>query len=274
MKISEHTISALGSIISGDGGMSRYRSGPELVNFFNQFGLNEEYGRSFPSRWAYAEDKLRELNDTYQMSNVALSAVDPRHYLGTEFDVLKAIEHVNQFLEYDNHVVVQNGRRWILKKLSAPDINLEHPYNESKEITHIFIDEQIEKCNNKLVNDDYDGAITNARSLIEAVLSSIEADFDSMPQKYDGDLPKLYKRVQKHLKLSPGEEGLANNLRQILSGLTSIVSGLASLRNSMGDAHVIKYKPSEHHARLAVNAAKTLCKFLFDTKEYQSPKNA
>jgi len=120
--------------------------------------------------------------------------------------------------------------------------------------------------------NDFDGAITNARSLIEAVLSSIEADFDPTPPKYDGDLPKLYKRVQKHLKLSPGQEGLANSLRQILSGLTSIVSGLASLRNSMSDAHVIKYKPSEHHAQLAVNTAKTLCKFLFDTKEYQSQK--
>ena len=74
MKISEHTISALGSIITGDGGMARYRSGPELVKFFNQFGLSEEYGQSFPSRWEYAEDKLRELNDTDQMTKIVLTA--------------------------------------------------------------------------------------------------------------------------------------------------------------------------------------------------------
>jgi hypothetical protein len=58
-------------------------------------------------------------------------------------------------------------------------------------------------------------------------------------------------------------------LRQILSGLTSVVSGLSTLRNTMSDSHVISYKPSEHHARLAVNASKTICNFLFDTKEYQ-----
>ncbi|MFN5240162.1 MAG: abortive infection family protein [Aphanizomenon sp.] len=37
----------------------------------------------------------------------------------------------------------------------------------------------------------------------------------------------------------------------------------------MSDSHVISYKQSEHHARLAVNSAKTLCNFLFNTKEYQ-----
>ena len=55
MKISDHTISALGSIITGDGGLSPYRSGPQLVTFFNQFGVDEEYGQGFPSQWYYKE---------------------------------------------------------------------------------------------------------------------------------------------------------------------------------------------------------------------------
>ena len=45
------------------------------------------------------------------------------------------------------------------------------------------------------------------------------------------------------------------------------------LRNIVSDAHVRTYKPAEHHARLAVNSAKTMCNFLFDTKEYQIAKN-
>jgi hypothetical protein len=109
-------------------------------------------------------------------------------------------------------------------------------------------------------------------SVNEAVLTAIEREFDSNPPEYDGNLAKLYKRVQKHLNLCPGQEGLAECLRQILSGLTSIISGLSTLRNTMSDAHVISYKPAEHHARLAVNTAKTLCHFLFETKEYQMRK--
>ena len=41
------------------------------------------------------------------------------------------------------------------------------------------------------------------------------------------------------------------------------------LRNKMGDAHVRTYKPERHHAKLAVNSAKTLTDFLIDTLEYQ-----
>jgi hypothetical protein len=41
-------------------------------------------------------------------------------------------------------------------------------------------------------HNDYDGAITNARSLVEAVLAAIKKEFDSNAPDYDGDLSKLY----------------------------------------------------------------------------------
>ena len=31
----------------------KYRSGSELVKFFNKLGFNDVYGQGFPSRWAY-----------------------------------------------------------------------------------------------------------------------------------------------------------------------------------------------------------------------------
>jgi hypothetical protein len=51
--------------------------------------------------------------------------------------------------------------------------------------------------------------------------------------------------------------------------LTNIVTGLATMRNKMGDAHAQSYRPSKHHAKLAVNAAKTLADFLFETHQHQ-----
>jgi len=272
VKLSEQTMSALGSVITGDGGRSPYRTGLQLVSFFNQFGSKDTYGIGFPSRWSYAEEKLREFNDTPTMKDILVSALDPRDFLAKELDINVLVEHLNQFLEFDNYELRLAGKKWSIYKLSSSPIELSHPYGNSVELTHIFIDEQIKKCDKKLGEGDFDGAITNARSLVEAVLSAIEKEFDPNPPEYDGNLPKLYKRVQKHLNLSPGQEDLSECLRQILSGLTSIISGLATLRNAMSDSHVISYKPLEHHAKLAVNSAKTLCDFLFETKEYQMQK--
>jgi hypothetical protein len=110
--------------------------------------------------------------------------------------------------------------------------------------------------------------------MTEAVLIGIEKDLDATAPPYDGDLVKLFKRVQKLLNLHPDRKDIAEPLRQILSGLASIVNGLAALRNKMSDAHATTYRPSRHHATLAVYAAKTLGDFLFETKNYQQARAA
>jgi len=40
----------------------------------------------------------------------------------------------------------------------------------------LFIYEQSKKCDRKLAEVDFDGAITNARSLLEAVLTYVEKE--------------------------------------------------------------------------------------------------
>ncbi|MGR6035703.1 MAG: abortive infection family protein [Candidatus Nitrosoglobus sp.] len=35
----------------------------------------------------------------------------------------------------------------------------------------------------------------------------------------------------------------------------------------MSDSHVASYKPSEHHAKMAVNSAKIICDFLFESNQ-------
>ena len=88
-------------------------------------------------------------------------------------------------------------------------------------------------------------------------------------EKYDGNLSKLYRRVYKLLNLDPSQKEITNSLREILSGLISIVSGVGSMRNKMSDAHARSYKPNKHHAELAINSARTVAAFLFDTFDYQ-----
>lgn len=265
--------------MTGDEKLSPYRSGPRLVNFFNELGANDHYpdGGGFPSRWKFAEDKLRELNGKGTIRAVIGRTLDPAAFLDFDRPVDEAIAYLNKYLKFDDYEVVVDGNHVKIRNLKGPTVDLDHPYKESEELTHLFIDEQILKCERKIGEGDFDGAITNARSLLEAVLVSLERELSAFPEEYDGDLVKLYRRVQKLLNLDPSRKDVSDSLKQVLSGLTSIVNGLASLRNKMSDAHVTTSRAHRHHAKLAVNAAKTLADFLFETKTYQavrSPKNA
>jgi hypothetical protein len=69
------------------------------------------------------------------------------------------------------------------------------------------------------------------------------------------------------LELDPGRKDISDSVKQVLGALSSIVLGIASLRNRMGDRHARSYKPSKRHASLVVNAAKTLAGFVIETRE-------
>jgi len=279
MKISERSIKRLGEIITGDKPVSPYRSGPQLVSFFNEFGTNHTYGQGFPSRWMFAESCIRDFNDTPTLKKIIVSALDPRDFIGTMvFDaktqerkptnLQEALTYLNEFLAFDGYEIVPHGKGYDVVDKTRGEIVVDVKL-EPSHLSHAFIVEQIEKCRTKMSQRDYDGAITNARSLVEAVLAAIEKEFDSNTPDYDGDLPKLYKRVQKHLNLSPENPKISNSLKQTLTGFISIIGGLSGLSNKMGDRHVREYKPAAHHAALIVNAAMTFSNFIFDTYAYQ-----
>lgn len=279
MKISERTVKRLGEIITGDKRLSPYRKGPELVRFFNEFGTNHVYGQGFPARWQFAESCIRHFNDTPTLKKIILGSLDPRDFMSaTVYDektqqwkpanLRDALKYLNEFLAFDGYEIVPHGKTYDVLDKTRGEISVDVKL-EPSHLSHAFIMEQIEKCRTKTGQGDYDGAITNARSLVEAVLAAIEKEFDAQAPDYDGDLPKLYKRVQKHLNLSPENPKISNSLKQTLTGFVSIVGGLSGLSNKMGDRHVREYKPAAHHAVLIVNAAMTFSNFLFDTYAYQ-----
>jgi hypothetical protein len=155
-------------------------------------------------------------------------------------------------------------------RLPGTDIvEIDAKVEASNPLDQQFIEEQIQKCRAKLSAADYDGAITNARSLVEAVLREMERRLGDANPPTDGDLVRQYSRVIKLLNLDPNKEGLDAPFLPILRGLVSMVHGLSHLRNTASDAHARNYRPEPHHARLAVNSAKTLVDFVFETYDYQ-----
>jgi hypothetical protein len=120
-----------------------------------------------------------------------------------------------------------------------------------------------------------EGAITAARTLIESILKHI---LDEQDIEYNdaAELPELYREVAKSLNLAP-ENHQEQIFKQILGGVSGIVSGLGALRNKLGDAHgksKKSIKPSERHSELAVNLAGSMAIFLLKTfKETKAIKN-
>ena len=134
-------------------------------------------------------------------------------------------------------------------------------------ISFDYIHEQIKKCKSKIKEKDFEGSVTTARTLIESICLFILESKSKEKYIYDGNLIKLHKSVSAILRMSPGDYD-DECLKQILSGVFSIINGVAGLRNSYSDSHgsapsMAKYKIDERHAILTVNLAQTISEYLF-----------
>lgn len=274
MNVSDYTINFLGEAIAGDLEGFPYRSGPELVKFFNQYGSRDVYptGGGFPTRRVFAQDKVRELNGTPALDDAVCAVVDPRVFQRVNLSVEEAVETLNANLKYDGYELAKEGHFYKIRSLASGRVAINPAVTSSDALTQAAIDEHIRKCESKLSDEDYSGAITNARSLLEAVLTAIEQELDPAGVYADKDLPKQYRRVQRLLNLGPERKDVADSLRQVLQGLAGVVNGLSAMRNKMSDAHGATYRAEKHHAQLAVYAATTLANFLFDSKNYQQKR--
>jgi hypothetical protein len=116
-------------------------------------------------------------------------------------------------------------------------------------------------------SSDPEGAITSARTLLETVCKLILDDLGVAHS--DDDLPKLYGKVARELRLAPSEY-TEEAFKQILGGCWSVVNGLGTLRNRLSDSHgqgALPVRPAERHAELAVNLAGAMAAFLVATLE-------
>ena len=269
MQISERSLQALGRLITGDEGKSPYRSGQKLVRFFNAHGANDVYASGFPSRWDFAEQKLRQFNGTPTLAAIIAEVLSPQSSLGTDFIVADAVSWLNEYLVYDGFEVRRNGLQYRVFMAGQAVVSYTPPATPIDPLTHAFILEQVDKCRDKLDRGDHDAAITNARALLEGVLRELEHRLTGQPPKSDGDLLKQYKRVQKLMNHEPTRKDISGALTQVLRGFVSVVSGIAGLRNSMSDAHARSFRPSAHHARLVVNSVHTLADFLAESFDAQ-----
>lgn len=115
MILSKKTLKKLRNLINEE---TEYRSGPELVSFFNQLGFTDSYRQGFPSRWIYTDEKLEKLNGSPGLDKCIKELFSPINYVG-QFDKLDSfIEDFNQFLSFDGWLVTRDGKLISFKKVS------------------------------------------------------------------------------------------------------------------------------------------------------------
>lgn len=269
MKISETSIEFLKEAICGNNSVFPYMRGKDLVKFFNRFGFEDNYDKGFPSRPDYVEQKLQELNESIELSNLLEEILDPRRFIIENKDLEKAIKKVNEILKFDGYKFQKVGD---LYKIQSREGQALVQSITSKSIDNQFIEEQIKKCNYKIESGDFNGAITNSRSLIEAVFIEIIEREEGREFKNDGNVENLWSKVKKIMKLRIDRETMPDFVVQILSGIDTSIKGLAGLSNNAGDRHANKFNTKKHHAKLAVNIAVTFSDFLLESWEYQQNK--
>lgn len=83
--------------------------------------------------------------------------------------------------------------------------------------------------------NDPDGAITAARSMLESACKHVLTD-KGVEFKPKAKLPNLFSNTLDALKLLPSQQ-TDEEIRKVMGNCQSIVSGLALIRNDIGDAH-------------------------------------
>jgi len=286
MRLSSRTIAATAEILKGDppagydNRLSPYRTLWQLTEFFRDFGERDIHPNSgAPSRFSYVKEKLEKFNGGEKIGQIICAGLD--FWGDREADPEQAAAFLNRYLRRDGYEITREDR-YIRMNGDTPETD---PYFAVRPLRSTVIEtativklseesitEHLAKARRKIAGGDHPGAIASAYTLVEEFIKALLRRTNTPFNLNEGDIRALYKLVAPVLNLDPKGEALENYLKAILDGLQRQLGGLYEVANKASDRHARRYNPAKHHAKLAVNAAFTLCEFLLDSYEYQQER--
>ena len=250
--------------------LTRYRTMRDIEHFFEV--ANIEVSNPRGEGRGNLVRRLVKTQDRETFGRLCAAVVSPAEFAGAAaLSHEAAADHLNAFLRADGAELVYNGTKYTVRRLNERR-TVTAPVVAASILSDAYVLEQLDKCDDKLSGRDYDGAITNARTLLEAVLFELQAQLVGQRDDFGGDLPKLFKSVMKAMKLDDARPDLDDRFKDVVRGLVMTVNGLAPLRNKMSDGHAREHAPEPHQARAVVNASKTVAVFLVETFHHDARK--
>jgi hypothetical protein len=126
---------------------TEYRSGPQLVQFFNALGFNDSYGQGFPSRWMFTDEKLNAINGSPELDKCIRNVLSPTNFIGRISELDKHIVEFNKYLAFDKWRVTRSGAEIGFSKLQKIEIDEapEASDNEDEFLKREFADVSVER---------------------------------------------------------------------------------------------------------------------------------
>lgn len=248
----------------------------EIDMFFDAGGLTPRHDHD-----PQIGGQRRGLVERYYANIDFTSAADIKKLLAVYEEVIEGLQQVSERNPDGPNVTLnallrrmeKDGFRYQDGRFVAEALNIAIVHAPSLvQLTEDSIQEHVEKARQKIASGDSAGAIANAYTLVEEFLKQLLRRTGTSFNESEGDLRVLYRAVCAPLHLDPKGESLENYLKAILEGLQRQIGGLFEVANKASDRHARRYNPAPHHARLAVNAAFTLCEFLLESFEYQQKR--
>ncbi len=274
---SPQTIEALALVITGGSdslgailGPGKYRSAWYLAQFFE--GIDVSFSVNNRSRIPAVRECLYELNasNPARIYDAIHAVSDPRDYLDNPDGLAEVVDYLNKRLKFDNLELCMQGEFYRLAS-NAPGGLPAVGFQAAINLTDYDSVQTDFERSLQAADGDPEDAVTAACSTVESVCKCI---LDEMKRPYPAkqDIKGLVSEVGKHLNLSPAREDLpeelARDIKQILSGLISVTSGIGALRTHGGDAHGRGRRKAQvdvRIARLAIHAASTVSLFYIET---------
>ena len=120
MNLSKKTLEKLRELINEE---TEYRSGPILIQFFNELGFSDTYGQGFPSRWIYTDERLNRINGTPELDTCIKAVFSPVNFIGRIGELDAFMNDFNQFMVFDKWQVFRDEADICFKKLEKVKIN-------------------------------------------------------------------------------------------------------------------------------------------------------
>lgn len=257
-----------------------YLSGADLCALSTLFGLPMTYSWSGGalSRWQYLDNLLEyciknqkcssllahifSINQFSKMLNGhGAKEIDEAH----KFIVSTVIERINGLLYFGGNELVLIGKKIVIRPIGS---KVEIVVPTIKTIDREYIKSISSRALRDVEQQDYDSAITKSRTLLEETFCYVIEKKNEVPTD-SGDIGKLYKQVRTLYNMHT-DANTDRRINVLLSGLNSIVSAIAEMRNKDSDAHGVgasRISIEEHHARLFVNSAMAMADFILSVQQ-------